>query len=63
VILLTDFFTIRRLTLSLPKQLDEASVPIPPPMVHNPDALFAKEFCDFLSNLETALYGCERAIA
>jgi hypothetical protein len=49
-------------TLTSPKQSDEAFVPTPPPMVHNPDALFAKDFCDMLNSLETTLYGCGRRL-
>jgi hypothetical protein len=32
-------------------------------VAHNPDALLAKELCDLLSGLETAIFGLGRAIA
>jgi hypothetical protein len=41
-------------TLSSPERSDEVFAPIPPSMLDNPDALFAKELCDILSSLEVA---------
>jgi hypothetical protein len=51
------------MTLSSPEQSDGVSAPIPPSMLDNPDALFAKELCDILSSLEAAIPGCGRAVA
>jgi hypothetical protein len=45
------------------EQLEFSFTPIPSPPAHNSDALFAKELCDFLNNLEVAIPGCGRAIA
>jgi hypothetical protein len=39
------------------------SSPIPPLAIHNPDALLAKEVCDLLSSLNTAIPRLGRAIA
>jgi hypothetical protein len=50
-------------TLSSPKRSDATSSPIPTPVVHNPDDDLAKEVCDLLSGLETAIPGLGRAIA
>jgi hypothetical protein len=50
-------------TLIFPERLDVTTSPIPPSMAHNPDALLAKEVCDLLSGLETAIPGLGRAIA
>jgi hypothetical protein len=50
-------------TLNSHVQSEVTSLPIPPPVAHNPDALFAKELCDLLSGLETAIHGLGRAIA
>jgi hypothetical protein len=50
-------------TLSSPERPVVTSSPIPPPSAHNPDALLAKELCDLLSGLDTAIPGLGRAVA
>jgi hypothetical protein len=50
-------------TLSLPERPVVTSSPVPPPTTHNPDALLAKELCDLLSGLETAIPRLGRTIA
>jgi hypothetical protein len=50
-------------TLSSHVRSEVTSLPIPPPMAHNPDALLVKELCDLLSGLETAIPGLGKAIA
>jgi hypothetical protein len=49
--------------LSSPEESDVASMLIPPPLAHNPSALFAKELCDMLRSLEVAIPRCRRAIS
>lgn len=51
------------LEVNSPECSDVTYVTIPPPLTHNSDVLFAKEFCDLLTSVEIAIPGCGRAIA
>jgi hypothetical protein len=50
-------------TLSSHERSVVTSSNIPPPATHDSDALLAKEVCDLLNGLDTAIPGLGRAIA
>jgi hypothetical protein len=50
-------------TLSSHVRSEVTSLPTPPTVAHNLDALFTKELCDLLSGLETAIPILGRVIA